>query len=74
MDPAQAIAVGDGENDLAMFRVAGFSLAPANAIDEIKARANIVSAKPAGAAVEEFINEYLYCDLPSLAELGGFAI
>ena len=74
LDLGQAIAVGDGENDLAMFKVAGFSVAPENAIDEIKAQANVVSGKTAGAAVEEFVNEYLFSDLPSLADYGQFAL
>jgi hydroxymethylpyrimidine pyrophosphatase-like HAD family hydrolase len=43
--PPHAIAVlGDGENDLAMFRKAGMSIAMGNASDEVKAHATHTAA------------------------------
>lgn len=72
LDPAQAIAIGDGENDLEMFKVAGFSVAPANAIDKIKSRADIVYERTAGEAVEEFVKEFLSWKVPTLETVGEF--
>jgi len=39
----ETIAFGDWLNDLALFREAGLSIAPANAVPEVKAKATIVS-------------------------------
>ncbi|NLC52569.1 MAG: HAD family phosphatase [Firmicutes bacterium] len=39
----ETIAFGDWLNDLALFRDAGLSIAPANAVPEVKAKATIVS-------------------------------
>ncbi|HEU0059773.1 MAG TPA: HAD hydrolase family protein, partial [Hyphomicrobiaceae bacterium] len=36
--------LGDGSNDLPMFAVAGLSIAMGNAGDEVKARADLVTA------------------------------
>ena len=44
IDPQQVIAFGDAENDLAMFRLAGASVAMGQAHDEVKAAADYVSA------------------------------
>lgn len=40
---AETIAFGDWLNDLALFRDAGLSIAPANAVPEVKAKASIIS-------------------------------
>ena len=44
IDPQQVIAFGDAENDLAMFRLAGASVAMGQAHDEVKAAADYVAA------------------------------
>ena len=44
IDPQRVIAFGDAENDLAMFRLAGASVAMGQADDEVKAAADYVSA------------------------------
>ncbi|NLM37949.1 MAG: HAD hydrolase family protein, partial [Firmicutes bacterium] len=43
VETAETIAFGDWLNDLALFRDAGLSIAPANAVPEVKAKATIVS-------------------------------
>ena len=43
LPPSQVIAFGDAENDLAMFDLAGYSVAMGQADDEIKRRADYVS-------------------------------
>jgi hydroxymethylpyrimidine pyrophosphatase-like HAD family hydrolase len=58
--PAQAIAVlGDMENDLAMFRKAGMSIAMGNASEEVKRQATHVTKSNAedgfAAAIEEYV-------------------
>lgn len=42
VSPDQAIAVGDAENDLALFRACGKTAAVANAVPELKAAADLV--------------------------------
>ena len=53
----ETIAVGDDENDLAFLRLAGFRVAVANAIDAVKAEADVVTARPSGEGVAEFVRE-----------------
>ena len=43
ISPAETAAVGDGEADIAMFRVAGLSFAMENAQDSVKAAANRIA-------------------------------
>jgi len=43
VSPAETAAVGDGEADIAMFRVAGLSFAMENAQDSVKAAADIIA-------------------------------
>jgi Cof subfamily protein (haloacid dehalogenase superfamily) len=40
---AQIATIGDGSNDVLMFRESGFSIAMGNATDEVKARASVVT-------------------------------
>jgi len=58
----QALAMGDGVNDISMFEVLGSGFCPANAADELKRvcrrRAGVVSSLRCGEAVLE-----LYCGL-----------
>ena len=59
VSPAETIVVGDDENDLAMLRVAGLRVAVANAIDAVKAEADIVLEKHNGEGLAAFIYERL---------------
>jgi hydroxymethylpyrimidine pyrophosphatase-like HAD family hydrolase len=56
---SQVIGVGDAENDHAFLQACGLSVAVANALDSIKADADIVTTLPAGQGVIELINDYL---------------
>ncbi|WP_328764408.1 HAD family hydrolase [Streptomyces sp. NBC_00272] len=42
VDPAEAVAVGDGLNDLSMLHLAGLGAAPANAPEEVRRAAGLV--------------------------------
>ena len=53
----EVIAIGDEENDLPMFEVAGFSVAPASAKDSVKARADLVVGSNADDGVAVFLEE-----------------
>ena len=44
-EPSDVVAFGDAENDLAMFEIAGASVAMGQADDEVKAAADFVSAR-----------------------------
>ncbi|MET1248721.1 Cof-type HAD-IIB family hydrolase [Sporolactobacillus sp. STCC-11] len=46
LSPDEALAVGDGENDLPMFGIAGHSAAMKNAPDHVKAKADWVTDAP----------------------------
>ncbi len=41
IDPAATLAIGDGENDLPMLAVVGFSAAPANAAEDVRRAAQV---------------------------------
>lgn len=45
VDPAHAACIGDGENDLPMFAVAGFAIAMGNAEPEVQAQAAAVTGR-----------------------------
>jgi len=47
--------IGDAENDLKMFGVAGVRVAVANAVDVLKGEADIVCSEPYGDGVKEFV-------------------
>lgn len=53
--PEEAAAVGDGENDLSLLRVAGRRVAVANAVPELKRMAHEVTRAPGGAGVREWL-------------------
>jgi phosphoglycolate phosphatase (TIGR01487 family) len=55
----ETIAVGDGENDEDLFRIAGFRVAVANAVPELKACADMVTTSENGAGVMELIDALL---------------
>ncbi|MCL2381906.1 MAG: Cof-type HAD-IIB family hydrolase [Treponema sp.] len=54
----EVMAFGDEENDLPMFAVSGFSAAPANAKDSVKAAADIVIGSNAEDGVAAFLEEF----------------
>lgn len=56
--PACTFAIGDYENDLELIQSAFVSAAPANAIDEIKAAADLTVSDCASGAVADFV-EYI---------------
>jgi len=51
------LAVGDEENDLLMFDVAGLSAAPANAREKVRAHADFVFASNAEEGIAAFLEE-----------------
>ncbi|MCL2472510.1 MAG: Cof-type HAD-IIB family hydrolase [Treponema sp.] len=58
----EVIAFGDEENDLPMFDAAGFSVAPSNAKDAVKAKAKLVTASNAEDGVAAFLEEFFAFD------------
>jgi hydroxymethylpyrimidine pyrophosphatase-like HAD family hydrolase len=54
----EVIAFGDDENDLPMFEAAGFSAAPFNAKDTVKAKADLVIGSNAEDGVAAFLEEF----------------
>jgi len=50
-----AACIGDGENDLSLFRACGYRVAVANAVGVLKERADFICSKPYGEGVAEFI-------------------
>ncbi len=59
IDPGDVIAVGDGWNDLEMFKVAGMGIAVANAPDSLKEEADYVCDHPAYKGVIEVIKRFI---------------
>ncbi|MGC8969918.1 MAG: HAD family hydrolase [Conexivisphaera sp.] len=60
----KVVAIGDGENDLAMFEAADVKVAVANAVEELKRAADIVLSKEDGDGVLELVR--MLEDLPQL--------
>jgi Cof subfamily protein (haloacid dehalogenase superfamily) len=54
----EIIAFGDEENDIPMFAEAGFSVAPSNAKDAVKAKADLVVGSNAEDGVAAFLEEF----------------
>ena len=54
--PEEIVAIGDEVNDIEMVREAGFGVAVANALDEVKAAADYVTKQPRNAGVDETID------------------
>lgn len=69
ISPHNAVAVGDAENDQAMFRIAECSAAVANSLDSIKKEATIVTTGEYGSGVEELISSLIKDDLSFAAPL-----
>ncbi|MDR2435465.1 MAG: Cof-type HAD-IIB family hydrolase [Treponema sp.] len=57
LEAGEVIALGDEENDLLMFNVAGFSAAPANAREKVRAAADLVFASNAGEGLAVFLED-----------------
>ncbi len=55
IDRKNLAGIGDAENDLKMFGVAGVKVAVANAVDALKDEADIVCSEPYGDGVTEFV-------------------
>ena len=53
------VGIGDAENDLPLFEACGLGVAVANALDEVKAKADLVMRGERGAGVEELIDRLL---------------
>jgi len=54
----EVIAFGDEENDIPMFAAAGFSVAPSNAKDTVKAKADLVIGSNAEDGVAAFLEKF----------------
>ncbi len=62
--PARSlVGIGDGENDVPFLELCAFGVAVANAVPELKERADFVTEKAAGAGVTELIDRLLRTDL-----------
>ncbi|MCP4423174.1 MAG: HAD family hydrolase [Chloroflexi bacterium] len=59
VDPAAAMAVGDGENDLELLRLVGWGVAMGNAHDTVKAAADAVVGSNEKAGVAEAIERFV---------------
>ena len=62
---ADVVAMGDAENDHALFDAAGFSVAVGNALPALKARASMVTRGAHGAGVAEALDALLATSPPS---------
>jgi hypothetical protein len=71
--PSATVAVGDGENDVALFAVAGVSVAVANAVDILKARADVVLTEPNGKGIQLLAAALVAGDLGALTALSPLA-
>jgi Cof subfamily protein (haloacid dehalogenase superfamily) len=58
LSPEEVIAFGDEENDLPMFPVAGFAVAPANARDIVRAAADFVTGANAQDGAAVFLTDF----------------
>jgi hydroxymethylpyrimidine pyrophosphatase-like HAD family hydrolase len=71
--PSVTVAVGDGENDIPLFAVAGVSVAVANAVDALKARADVVLTEPNGRGIQALAAALVAGDLGALTALSPLA-
>jgi hypothetical protein len=63
LSPHNVVGIGDAENDHAFLAMCGCSVAVANALDSVKAEADLVTRGARGAGVRELIDELLASDL-----------
>lgn len=59
IDPAETVAFGDGSNDSSMLRAAGLGVAMANAVEAVKAVADVVTVSNNEAGVAKVLEELL---------------
>jgi hydroxymethylpyrimidine pyrophosphatase-like HAD family hydrolase len=71
--PMSTVAVGDGQNDIPLFAVAGVSVAVANAVDALKARADVVLSEPNGKGIQSLASALVAGDLGALTALSPLA-
>jgi hydroxymethylpyrimidine pyrophosphatase-like HAD family hydrolase len=55
----KVVVFGDNVNDLSMMSIADIAVAPANAIDEVKRKADLVIGANSDDAVARFITDHL---------------
>jgi hydroxymethylpyrimidine pyrophosphatase-like HAD family hydrolase len=55
--PEEVIALGDDENDLAMFQAVGLCVAVGNAVEAVRAAAHVVLPVPNGEGVAAFVRD-----------------
>jgi hydroxymethylpyrimidine pyrophosphatase-like HAD family hydrolase len=67
VSPINAVAIGDGENDLALLKACGCAVAVANAVPALRDAADWVTPSPRGAGAAELIDGLLRDDLASMA-------
>ena len=63
LSPHNVVGIGDAENDHAFLAMCGCSVAVANALDSVKAEADLVTSGARGDAVRELIKHLLASDL-----------
>ena len=69
---AACVAVGDAENDVPLLALAGCGVAVADALDEVKAVADLVTLRPSGEGVADLADGLVADDLAAeLAAAGG---
>ena len=79
LSPRNAVAIGDAENDHSLLDVCEIGVAVANAVDSLKAHADIVLDGAAGAGVADFLRGSFQAGVPGVAParqracLGRFA-
>ena len=59
LDRSQVMAFGDGLNDISMIREAGTGVAMLNAVDEVKAAADLITGSCEESGVAEVIEQIL---------------
>jgi hydroxymethylpyrimidine pyrophosphatase-like HAD family hydrolase len=65
--PARTIGIGDAENDRAFLEICGVAAAVANALDAIKATADVVTRGARGTGVAEILDRWRSGDLDRFA-------
>lgn len=71
---SEVVAVGDGENDLALIETAGVGVAVENAVPELKEQADIVLSKPRQDGIIDLCRSLAQRDLADLLEASAAAI
>ena len=59
LDRSQVMAFGDGLNDISMIREAGIGVAMQNAVDEVKAAADLITGSCEESGVADVIEQIL---------------